>query len=362
MNQRGANASYMVKYLRYALECEKYVYVWTRASAKAEKATSDARAHTTWLKNRQAEASRQLEAAEREYKLLGVPTPQPVRAIDNDKNDLKKLKKSCSNALTLTVIIAVISLIIGFFIGSNLPSDFFPFTPSPVILAIPIGIGLFAGSFAGPICIIWYIVSLTKLKNLTAKNTQKTTGDGSSRRQSIIASGKIKDCKARLDEFPTSLSESYARERSCAKREQYVRNELAKAQRNLHTLYAEDVLPAKYRNMSSVAVLYEYLATPKYTSVFWEGGSIYSEYDKECMQKIQLRRLEEISYQLDDISDTQRMAYREMQDANRTLNSINSNLRDLESTNREIANNTAIAALASQQAAAAAQWLKNHSY
>ncbi len=362
MNQRGANASYMVKYLKYALECEKYVYIWTEAAAEAERATSDAKKHTEWLKGRQADTARQLESTKKELALLGAPKSEPDASTKNPNNDPKVLKKNCRRAITIAGMAAIISFVLGWMAASMFAAEIALPAIATFMLTLGIGIGIFFFTMIGPGCIVWYMVSKKKYKDATSKKSQAFSGDGSARRQSIILSGKIDGYEARLRDFPADIEACYARERSCMAREQYIKKALATAKKNLQVLYAEDVLPAKYRRISSIATLYEYLALPKYTSVFWNGGSIYSEYDKERIQIEQLENLRQINYTLDDIADNQRSAYLELQNANKTLSNIHSSLRELETSNREIANNTAISALANQQTAAAAQWLAYHTH
>ena len=139
-------------------------------------------------------------------------------------------------------------------------------------------------------------------------------------------------------------------------------NELRKVKHNLINLYAEDVLPSKYRNIESVATLYEYLAIPKYLSVYWSGGSIYSEYDKEALQIRQLCELIKIGERLRRIEDYQRHIYIELQNTNKILGNVQASLKEIQKTNEQIAANTAISAVANQQAAAEAQWLTFHAH
>ena len=77
---------------------------------------------------------------------------------------------------------------------------------------------------------------------------------------------------------------------------------------------------------------------------------------------MQVYQLLEINQKLTKIEDYQRMIAYEMQEANKTLNKIQTSLHEIQKTNEQIAINTEISAIANQQTAAATQWMAWHAH
>ena len=139
-------------------------------------------------------------------------------------------------------------------------------------------------------------------------------------------------------------------------RQEEIHNALVAAKNSLMQIYSENVLPQKYRTLTAVATLYEYLETGRCNTIQGHGG-IYDTYEVESLHLAQLQQMVQMNQTLSRMEDNQRYICQELRQANLTLSSINASLNEIEKTNAEIAKNTAISAAANQQTAVATSWL-----
>jgi len=135
-----------------------------------------------------------------------------------------------------------------------------------------------------------------------------------------------------------------------------IHSQLQIAQQNLSQLYAMNLLPEQYRNMNAVATMYEYLETGRCNTIAGHGG-IYDTYETEKIQLAQLEQQVQMNQTLLRMEDGQRQICREIRQANSTLSDIRSSLSNIEFTNKQIADNTAISAAANKQTAEVARYM-----
>ncbi len=139
-------------------------------------------------------------------------------------------------------------------------------------------------------------------------------------------------------------------------KQQEISGALREAKNNLADIYAQDVLPERYRSFSAVATLYDYLETGRCDKIQGHGG-IYDTYENDLRQGLIIERLTEISNGLSRIEANQQMLYMELRQANAALSDIGQSLAQIEKSDAEIAANTAISAVADQQTAASVNWM-----
>lgn len=341
MMAKENNPAYMREYLRYAIEFERYVYVWSQAMDEVNGRMS-----------RVYQERKQLEG-------LKVSTNNTIGSLDTvnerklrrAKDDVSRYKKKTKNIITAMFVIQIILFIFGCILGSavaNSPEA--KFEASNAVYSLILGISvLVIGSFwVLPVCIGKIIYNKNKIRELESESSQLSSGS-SVRRQEVLL-------KERAKQTEESLSNNYAQETTIIQRQEEIYVALSNAKNTLANIYSENVLPIKYRSFNAVATLYEYLATGRCNTVQGHGG-IYDTYENDLKMGIIISTLSEIRDSMYRIEANQQLLYNEMQKANSTLTSIKNCLGDIKKINTQIAKNTAISAAANQQTAAAAQWM-----
>ena len=143
---------------------------------------------------------------------------------------------------------------------------------------------------------------------------------------------------------------------------------LTETKSTLDKLYALDVVYSKYRNLVAISTMYEYFASGRVSQLEGPNGA-YNLYESELRQNLIINKLDTIITQLEDIKANQYALYTELQETNRTLRGISSdisaivsntnkiadNTRDISKSNRRIADNTDRIAEASNITAYCAQ-------
>lgn len=152
------------------------------------------------------------------------------------------------------------------------------------------------------------------------------------------------------------LTENNSEETALIELQDEIYEALLAAKNNLTQIYEEDVLPPKYRNLSAVATMLEYMMTRRCNAIDGYGG-IFSTYAIEALQLEQLYQAVKMNQTLSRMEDNQRYMCCELKQANQTLSEIKEGIGRLEITSARIAENTAISASANQQTAETAQWL-----
>lgn len=292
------SVSYMKGYLKHAIEFEKYVYIWSQAMDEVNSRMRQIYSERRRLENTKATARNRLTSLE-------------------DTNERQRRYKE-SEAVRYRKN-AKIALILGF-----------------VFIAIL------------PICVGVYFFNKNKAICLE-EEAKQFASKASARRQEMIL--QAQESEAENDWIVNNIEETVVNQR-----QEEIHNALIAAKNNLMQIYSENVLPQKYRTLTAVATLYEYLETGRCNTIQGHGG-IYDTYEVESLHLAQLQQMVQMNRTLSRMEDNQRYICQELRQANRTLSSINASLNEIEKTNAEIAKNTAISAAANQQTAAATSWL-----
>ena len=292
------SVSYMKGYLKHALTFEKYVYIWSRAMDEVNARMKQIYSERRRLENLRASAQNQLASLE-------------------DANEQHRKNKESEAAQNRKY--AKIALISGLV----------------MLPMLPIGLGIYS----------FFKSQAASLE----EEAKQLTSKASAKRQEMIL--QAQESEASNDWIVNNIEEAVV-----GKRQEEIHNALNAAKKNLMQIYAENVLPQKYRTMNAVATMYEYLETGRCNIIQGHGG-IYDTYEVEKVHLAQLEQMMQMNRTLEDIADSQRYICEELRQANRTLSGISTSLNEIEKTNEEIARNTAISAAANQQTAAAASWL-----
>lgn len=337
------NVSYIKEYLKYALEFEKYVYIWTNSMNKANKQMNEIYSRRSKLDSIRNSAHSSLASLDARFS----------SQQNYNSKEAVRYKKKARSALIVLIIDIILCLAggialacYGFYMKST--QEDYMGIPAILILSMIAVIAAFIFTFIGPICIGIYSSNKSKYKKHTEQANSKSV-EGSRHRQEIIL-------KERESQADNDLAVSMVEESVLSEKQEEISTALQEAKKNLLDIYSKNILPAKYRSLNAVATLYEYLETGRCNTIEGHGG-IYDTYETDLQRGMIIETLTDIRDSMYRIEANQQLLYRELQQANRTLSSINSSLVEIEKTNAEIAKNTSISAVANQQTAASARWM-----
>lgn len=330
---RSNSVAYMTSYLKYALEFERYIYIWRNALNDTNRSIENLRKQKEGLETAHQTATYSLKTIDSRYS-------------EEIKKDRISLLRSQFWAIVSAVALFVFS---AFLLLIIIDSDSQIVKSAQKLLSAETtndiaGVSIYGLVFSF-VVLIWQGQKSVKIgKRLSAQRRNNTLGK---MKENLIS--KQKQAEGGKKYVVVSQTKAVAQKNSIAK-------ELREAQSTLSEVYSLDVLPLKYRNFEAVATLYEYLVTGRCTDIKGHGG-IYDTYEKDCQSGIIISKLSQIQNSLERIEENQRVLYTEVQKANQTLYVIRQSLSSIESSNRQIMENTAITAVASQQSAAALNWM-----
>lgn len=337
------NISFMKEYLKYALEFEKYVYIWTNSMNIANKQMREIYSQRSKLNNIRNSAHNSLASLDERYS-----------SQQNYKNkESARYKKNANIALAILLIDIIFCFASGTAFahyGFDMESTQEDYVGIPVVIVLSVVFAIiaFLFTFIGPVCIGLYTSNKSKYKKCT-KQVNSNSTDDSRRRQEMLL--KEKESQAN-----NAWAISVAEESALSEKQEEISAALQEAKKNLLDIYAKNILPAKYRSLNAVATLYEYLETGRCNTIEGHGG-IYDTYETDLQRGIIIETLTDIRDLMYRIESNQQLLYRELQQANSALSSIRSSLSEIEKSNAEIAQNTAISAVANQQTAESTRWM-----
>ena len=334
--RRSDNVSFMIDYLKYAVQFEKYVYIWSNAMDEAND-------QMHLLNNRQRELQQQKYTLSRKQGDLSFEVSQKT-------NEISKRKKNRSMYRLVALLAVILSLgasILMCFVNGR------EISLSGVLGGFVLWPFVYVGTLVGPICIIWTRSEKKKIRKLEKELSQLSN-------YSFINSYNA-GVQQQQDTVEYYIQETNKEYLVISYRQDEIFQELQKARGTLQQIYSMNIIPEKYRNIEAVATFYEYLTSRRCDKIAGHGG-IYDTYEVERLKIEELKRLAMIDQRLSNIEDTNRHIYREMQQANKTLTGINNTLTNIESQVEDINKNTAMIAVSQQQAAASLNWIEWNSY
>lgn len=337
------SVSYMKGYLKHAVAFEKYVYIWSQAMDDANRRMKQIYSERKRLESAKAAASTRLASLD--------DTNERQRGYK--ESEAAKYRKKSKNIFITTAVLLALLFLIGAGIGYALlndPDTTFIIPRGAVIPVLGLTVMILGSLFTGilPICLGIFFSNRSKAARFE-KEAKQLASRASGRRQEIILQAQESEAE---NAWVTNILE----ESAVSQHQEEIHNALISAKNSLLQIYSENILPQKYRSLTAVATLYEYLETGRCNTIQGHGG-IYDTYEVEKLHLAQLQQMVQMNESLSRIEDNQRYICQELRQANRTLSGIHASLREIEKTNAEIAKNTAISAAANQQTAAAAQWI-----
>ncbi|MBR3268312.1 MAG: hypothetical protein IKI58_06265 [Oscillospiraceae bacterium] len=341
MSNKAADPRYMKDYLRFAVQFEKNYYIWEHAlqqvNASMRQLYERRNADQTSVQNLQHRCN---------------TIDQPVRrsSLQDSGNDKAKRYQSFSKiALKVVISVIIISAVFGILMAAAFAKDAegaHRLVGVPVV-ALSVVIG---AMIVCPVGLPAYAFFRAKARSAVVPVHSAEYEERSRQREKAQLVNT-------LYQTQHSLQESYEKERALSARQEEIAAAFRTAKSNRENLYAENVLPQKYRNWNAIATMYEYLATGRCTTIQGHGG-IYDTYENDVKQGLIISNLQGINARLDVISENQQMLYREFSQANRTLSSIQNSLTNIEKYSAQTAQNTAISAAADRQIAESARWIE----
>jgi DNA repair exonuclease SbcCD ATPase subunit len=322
----------MKEYLRYALEFEKYVYIWTRAMNNANNLMKQAQDEKLEL-NECNEYLREYETA------LDQRNSYRYQMMKQAK---RKYSRKASIALAIIIAIIVGSFVFGVYMGDPFTGIFY---------------GLIMTTFTGiiPACVIIFFINMNKAK--------KSKQEGNYYNDSQVRDKQLEKARTEEDDINNAIRKNELTIIEISNKQEEIRLALAEAKKQRKIIYSNNIIHPDYQNLNAVATMYEYLIKGRCNTICGHGG-IFDTYDTEKIQIAQLAQMIQMNQTLNRIEDYQRYICQQLNEIKGTLSSINSHLASISSTlddikriNTEIAHNTAISATANQQTAEAVNYM-----
>lgn len=332
MNYRVTDVEYLKEYLKYATMFEKNYYIWSQALNEANKQKSNIYNNKKILQEKYDKT-----------KSMYAPrnTDDIILKYKNEERQNRRISRIAKFIFIVEICFAVLFTVI---ISVN--EKGISLTANNIFLLLLIAL---LGAFAG-VCNLVGIGSLVIWRKFKCKaDYSKKEAESFAR---TVPSNLI---GIEFERYQNEIGKCTLQEKKLTERQNEICRALNMAQDNLNRLYSENILPEKYRSFNAVATMYEYLETGRCNTIQGHGG-IYDTYVKDLQMGIIIQNLESINASLSRIEVNQQFLYNELRQANSTLQTINSSLADIKTTNAQIARNTAISAEANRQTAAAAQW------
>lgn len=332
MSYKVSDIAYFKEYLKYATMFEKNYYIWSQALNEVNKRKSNIYSNKKMLQEK-CNKTKSLYAPRN--------TDDIILEYNNEEKRNRRISRIakfifiaeiCFTALLTVIIYAKES-------GINLTTD------NIFLLLLIALLGVFAG-----------VCNLVGIGSLIIWRKFKKKADFSKKEaESFARTGPSNLIEIEIERYQNEIGECTLQEKKLTERQNEICRALNTSRDNLNRLYSENILPAKYRSFNAVATMYEYLETGRCNTIQGHGG-IYDTYEKDLQMGLVIQNLENINATLSRIEANQHLLYNELRQANSTLQTINSSLADIKTTNAQIAHNTAISAEANRQTAAAAQW------
>lgn len=332
---------YMKEYLQYAVEFEKYVYIWSKAMDEVNRRMRQIYSEKKRIENTRTSTKKSLatleDANERQRKYK--------------EQEMLRYKKKARKALVTMLVILFVLFIVGSVMGlviASEPNVTFVVPEDIFVLVMGLAVMVIGAVAVVPACLGNYFSCKKKAKECANEEKELATQSSCRRRKLLL---QEKESEVENDWVVNEIEEAII-----GQRQEEIQAALQEAKINLNRIYSENILPIKYRSLKAVSTLYEYLVTGRCNTIQGHGG-IYDTYEVEKIHIAQLEEMMKMNATLNRIEDNQRYICQELRQANYTLSCISSSLNEIERTNEEIARSTAISAEANKQMAAATRWM-----
>lgn len=325
---------HMEEYLLSAIQAEKYVYIWQNAYNKAQRelnAIQDSIRINTNSINSSQNFLVNKNTIEDDYQKMDLITS-------------RQYKRKSNVFLLLFFVIALICYV-GSAIG--LKKAGFDFTLW-IILTIAVGTLVTVTSVIAPVFLI-----------LGIKNRMKSNEYKSRSKQTLNVDTQIKQLE--LQRSNGNLIVLKNKEEALIGEFNNIQTNLVHSKQTLASIYSKNILAREYRNLDAVSKMYSYLTSGRCDQIYGHGGML-DTYIKDRQWEINAQQLFSLNKTVSAIRDVQDSMYDEIRETNRSLASINNQLDKIKNSNYEIEKNSAISAVANQQAAAELAWQSREMY
>ncbi len=341
------DVNFMRDYLGYAVEMEKYVYIWQVALNKINRSISNVDAEAKNIKARIAQNNRDMSFCEEK-----VAHEKETFAAEVEESR----KNAASGGVYGKFYIKYFSLMLGlgvlavlFIWGVADKSAIERILNSGVISEILIS------------SIPFFIVLLIVLGASIYISRQSYKGNKEHLDSSYWDDKVISEKKKLSSEIAKNeacLNNCNSKYSSLIAKRNDIHNNLRFAYEARERHYSLNYINSKYQNFPAVATMYEYLVTGRCNQIKGHGG-IYDTYEYDAKLGTIITNLIDINNKLDVVIQNQHMLYDEMKITNSHILSIEEGVKNIEKSNNVIAANSAVTAVATQQMSAIAkqsQW------
>ena len=333
----------MKQYLWHAMQFEKYVYIWTKAMD----------AVNTQMKGVYTERNRlkqQLNGVAAERKKI---EGNFAKKSDGDQKRVKELEeriqicqKRRPKFLLLSMFFAILAVWAMVFVVNQTAKGN---TEAGELAAA--GTLLFVGLMVPTILfLVRFFVDGKKIKSAIIRIPEL---------QSRTYDDKVNEAQAQLDpqvdKINYSLQKLDLREEALTAHQERISLELQNAKKVRSNIYALGFLHRDYHDFVAVSTMYGYLDRGRCTVLTGAGG-IYDTFEKDIQMRTVIRNLQDLNASMERVEANQRVLINEMRTANQHLANMDRSLSNIESYSQQTAQNTAMIAVSSQQAAAELKW------
>lgn len=316
MKDLSNDVEYMKEYLKHALEMEVHKYTWEEALEDVKNKRDENEALQASLKSVKQKASSSLSSIDEVY--------------EKKKTVAKENAKAAGSGRFTLLILSPVLFIFGLLL---MKGD----AEISYMMCFPGAIG----------CIVGFLI-LTK----RASDSRKVNSDDILNNEKSSTINSLTSSKAQAE---YNLDLANKKELRLVSSQQKIYAELKEARANLEKIYSNNVLPMKYRNLASVATLYEYLENRRCNTISGPGG-IYDTYAHDQQLGAINENLNDIKYAVYKVYEAQSYLYEELSNANEHLKDIKKEIGSIRQSSDIAAENSAISAEASRQSADMLNW------
>ena len=343
MDWKASDPDYMMNYLGYAYESEKYVYMWEKLEGELEDKINN---------NQAAKIQAQLLIEENHKNIKHLDTWVKSEARTQNYTSVT------SRVVGVIKVLIWVALYILFLWFMGLGDDFKEEGPLFVIKAIfEDWTAIFGTVLFFVIPVIVLISKFSELKETFSANKIMSTAKEKKKRKT--------EYENEIAYYQRTLKECNDKILTFEQNRNYILKQLQKARDIRAKIYSTNYLAPTYRGLVPTGTMYGYLTSGRCTSITGHGG-IFDTYSNDLMhekilneQKITNTKLDTVSMQLNSLQKNQSHLLDELMEINQTvatmsssLDTIKANQKELEKTQERINENTAVVAYAARQSAA----------
>lgn len=337
---RADDPVYMLSYLGYAMEAEKYVYLWEQLLEETKKKIQN-------MRQTRSTAGVEIENSKERIERLPLVTQQQARQ-ENARIKGERRKK----ALLLTAA--------SVFFGASI------FTVGLTLISAGLsnaekGVEYIGAAIFGCVLIlIPFIIPIgySIWKKKKSRGISAVDLEISERQKEEEYISELSNVIQMCNQQEPTLLYNY----------KYFTQQLAIARRQRAEIYSKNLVDVAYRGLIPIGTMYGYLKKRRCTCIAGHGG-IYDTYDHDLMlgnilneQKITNMKLDLISRQLDSIESNQELILGEIRDLSRTMDHISSTVDSIKADTTSIRDSASAAACAAQQTAAYSSYVAGVHY